>query len=430
MTLVFEFKMPDIGEGIHEGEIVEWLVSEGDQVEEDQDIVEVMTDKATVQISSPRAGTIQEIRFEEGDVVDVGDVFVVIAVDGEPSAEDETGTTEEPADAETPSEPEPSPDAQDEGTATVETPSSSRSNGGPTRTPQGVLAPPSVRIEARQQGIDLTEVQGSGPGGRISLADLEAHEPAATEIPSPGRPQAGGLVQGFDLRSIDRSDASSVEPIQAPAASPRASAARAKHHQAHFSYVLSLPADRLVRAVEEAQPLAAEHQVTVDDEAFILKAIAQALTEHRRCNALVDEETGDLVIVEPIHLDVARHREAGLELVTVPSAQDAGIIDIARALEDGTDEEVQATASVTTLGGLGGYASTPVLIHPQVTAVTVGSLKDVARHDDQGDLVVGKELTLSFSFDHRYVDGYDGAIFAKTVARLLEDPSGLLLGTR
>ncbi len=425
--MVFEFKMPDIGEGIHEGEIVEWLVSEGDQVDEDQDIVEVMTDKATVQISSPRAGTIQEIRFQEGDVVDVGDVFVVIHVDGEPAATD----TETSETTETPEPPATEEDDVQAPAETVEATGSASSNGGPKRTPQGVLAPPSVRIEARKQGIDLTEVEGSGPGGRIQMADLEDHKKRPADRPrqAGGRLQAGGLVQGFDLRSIDRSDARSVELVQAPASSPRATAARAKGLQAHFSYVLSLPADRLVRAVEEAQELAAEHKVTIDDEAFIVKAVAQALTEHRRCNALIDEEAQELVIPGSVNLAVARHQADGLELVTVPSADSAGIIDIAQALDGDVDSDAQATASITTLGGLGGYASTPVLIHPQVTAVTVGALKDVARHED-GELVVGKELTLSFSFDHRYVDGYDGAVFAKAVARLLADPSGLLLGTR
>lgn len=405
--MAYSFKLPDIGEGIHEGEIVSWLVAEGDGVEEDQDIVEVMTDKATVQISSPVAGTIGSIEFEEGETVNVGDVFVVIETDGDapsPEADPEPEEGEGAAEAtEAPAEPRVEP-------ASPAKPA--RGNGAPRRTPSGVLAPPSVRIEARKRGIDLANVSGSARGGRITLEDLE--EPVAEAA------SRGSATAAFELSAVDRSDARGTEPVRAQADSPRVVSARAKALSAHFSYSLRVSADALATA-------AADRGDATDLTAFVVKAVATALADHPRLAGLVDEGTGDLVVPRARNIAVALPRDGRLVLRVVEAADEKGLDAIAAALEKGAAGH--GVLTVTALGALGGVVSMPVLQHPQVTGVGVGALRDVARLDD-GEVVPGKELVLSFTFDHRYIDGFDGALFAQDVAALLEAPSRLAAWSR
>jgi len=422
--LAFDFELPDVGEGIHEGEIVNWLVEEGDQVAEDEDIVEVMTDKATVQISSPVAGTVQRLVFDEGDVVEVGQVFVEI----DPAEGDVEPASQEPepetAD-EGPAEPEPAPTTQ--GTNGRE--------GAPQRTPEGILAPPSVRIEARKQGIDVTEVDGSGPAGRITMEDLEAHEPepaAPTEEPAQPASAAageGGLeeVMPFDLEpdAVDRETAREVEPLRAAADSPRAHAARAMRLQPHFTHAVQIRADELMTNVERA----ATDDVDEDalTTAFVVKAIARGLEEHERCNAWVDEESRDLVVADRVNVAVATPTDDGLELRTVPDADERGVLSIARVLADGGVDDVEATFTVTAYDGEGGLVATPVLVHPQVAGASIGRIRDVAVLED-GEAQPGQQFSLALTFDHRYVDGYDGALLADDVEELLSSPGSMLLG--
>ncbi|MDX1611624.1 MAG: dihydrolipoamide acetyltransferase family protein [Candidatus Thermoplasmatota archaeon] len=425
--MTFEFKLPDIGEGIHEGEIVEWLVSEGDEVAEDQDIVEVMTDKATVQISSPRAGTIQTIHFQAGEVVDVGDVFVTIQETGEEAAPAEVEPSPTPAE---PSQVDAEPEAP--ARQEIKTPTGPPSNGAPTRTPAGILAPPRVRIRARELGIDLTEVQGSGPAGRILLEDLEtqATEQDKPPRPSPRAPPASkgrGMGHGFSLSTPGRGNLRAIEGVHLPAGSRGLVATRAQDLQPHFSYTLVVDADHIVAATSKASQAQGDGP-TVDATVLLAQAVARALREHPRCNALVDEATGDLVIPEQVALAVARPGPDGMTRTLVPDAANKSRAEIAQVLEDEASGE-DATVTLTDLGELGGIAATPVLAHPQVTAITAGSIREVARLHE-GEMVSGYEMTLSFSFDHRYVDGYNGAVFAKRVAALLEAPAGMLLDAR
>jgi pyruvate dehydrogenase E2 component (dihydrolipoamide acetyltransferase) len=420
--LAFDFELPDVGEGIHEGEIVNWLVGEGDPVAEDEDIVEVMTDKATVQISAPVAGTIAELRFDEGDVVEVGEIFVVIEpsgdVDTEPQPSDET----EPETARADPEPAPSPTG---------------TNGHqPQRTPEGILAPPSVRIEARKRGIDIADVEGTGPAGRISMEDLEAHastEPAGEATPEPtAEPTratgAGGVAEAlpYDIEpgSVDRETARAVEPIQAATASPSAHAARATSLQSHFTHAVQIDADELVEGVRAAgqEDLGEDTLVT----AFVVKAIARGLRDHERCNAWVDEDSRDLVVADPINVGVATPTEDGLALRTVADADERGVLSIAGAIADGGDD-AEATFTVTSYAGNGGLVATPILVHPQMAGASIGRIRDVARLDE-GDVVPGKQLSLAFTFDHRYIDGYDGALLADDVEELLSSPGSMLLG--
>lgn len=409
--LVFEFKFPDVGEGIHEGEIVNWLVDEGDHVGEDEDIVEVMTDKATVQISAPVAGTIQTIVFGEGETVTVGEPFVLISPDDAPEREEgDDEAKPEPVREEQAAKPEAKPRT-----------AGGRSNGETggviqTRTPEGVRAPPSVRLEARKRGIDIATVEGSGPAGRILMEDLDEGTPA----PSAPEPSTGDRFT-FDVPSVDREGVLRVEPLAAPAGSTRATAHRSTTLQPHFTLAVRIDAGELEEALARAQG-----DAVLKPLAAVVKALAQTLKEHPRLNALVDEETDELVHRDEVSVGVAWPGEEGALLGTVTRAGQRGLVEIQEVLEAG-GEEATPTVTVAFFEDEDAFVSTPVLVHPQVTGVVVGSL-DEAPVLEAGKAGVGHEMTLSFSFDHRWVDGYDGALLAEDVRRLLEKPEAMLLG--
>jgi len=419
--LVFEFELPDVGEGIHEGEIVEWHVDEGDQVAEDQHVVDVMTDKATVEISAPVAGTIQDIVCGEGETVEVGEVFVLITPD-EPADVDAAEPTPEEPDA----EPAPEPDAEP-AAAEAEPARTGGTNGGvvTTRTPEDVLAPPRVRLEARKRGIDVAQVDGSGPAGRVTLDDLDAHEPdRSAREPEPAPSGGPAPVGGFDLPSVDRSDAREIASMRAEGT--RAGAHRATTLQPHFTHAVSVDAEGLQAALDSSVERAEAAGVEVRPVVAVVKALAQALGDHPRLNALVNEEADELVLKEPVNVGVAWPTEDGHEVRVVERADDRGLLDIARALADG-GEDATPTVTAAVLDDEDAYVSTPVLQHPQVTGLVVGSVDEVPVLDD-GRIRPGREVNLSFVFDHRWIDGYHGALLAEDVRELLARPEAMLLG--
>jgi pyruvate dehydrogenase E2 component (dihydrolipoamide acetyltransferase) len=430
----FEFKLPDVGEGVHEGEIVEWHVDEGDHVEADEDIVDVMTDKATVQISAPVAGTIEDLVYDEGDVVDVGEVFVIIA-------------PEDGAEADTADEPEPEPEAAesegdgDEEKTLFELPEKQTSAGGtrPARRERSaaprqgqVLAMPRVRHEAKQEGVDLATVEPTGSKGHVTMEDLE-------EAIKRGEPGFGPQAMDFDLPEVDRSGAREVEELKGLRKRIWESMSRAKTLQPHFTYVEQVRADKLVQVREELKELGEERGVKVTYLPLITKAVVRALRNHPRCNALVDEETRDLVVKEPVNMGVAAATDRGLTVPVVHDAHEKSILEIAADVNElgqkaneqklTMEDLTGGTFTITSLGRVGGLMATPIINHPQVAIMGVHAIRDVPVVED-GEVVPGKVMNLSFSFDHRLVDGYDGALFAQDVKRFLEDPNLLLLESR
>ncbi len=441
MMADFEFKLPDVGEGVHEGEIVNWLVSEGDSVQEDEDIVEVMTDKATVQISAPVAGTIKDLRYDEGDVVDVGEVFVIIQPEGaEPS----------------PDEPEPEPEAEGEpaGADGTEEPDEDKedktlfelpdTHSGPSgerrprrRQPQTakrqgqVLALPRVRHKAKQEGVDLARVEATGSKGHITMEDLEGALQGA---------QGFGLdAFDFDIPEVSHEDAREVEPLKGLRKRIWESMSRAKTLQPHFTYVEQVRADKLVQVRDELKALGEERGVNVTYLPLITKAVVRALREHPRCNALVDEASRELVVKEPVNMGIAAATDRGLTVPVVHDAHEKSLLEIAADVNElaekatqhklSMDELTGGTFTITSLGRVGGLMATPIINHPQVAIMGVHAIRDVPVVED-GEIVPGKVMNLSFSFDHRLVDGYDGALFAQDVKRFLEDPNLLLLESR
>ncbi|MCC2673029.1 MAG: catalytic domain of component of various dehydrogenase complexe [Armatimonadetes bacterium] len=388
----FEFKLPDLGEGVHEGEVVRWLVQVGDEVERDQPVVEVMTDKVTTDLPSPVAGTVLRLGAAVGEVVPVGTVLIVI---GSAGAE----VAAAPAAPVTPAAP-PIP-------AVPSVPSVAP-------VPSAPLAVPAVRRLARELGVDLETIRGTGPGGRVSAADVQSGE-APEPVPS-----VGGTKR-IPLRGMRRVIAEHL--------------LSSHRNTAPYTFVEEADFTELVRLRERVRPMAEKAGVSITYLPFILAAVSMALREHPVLNATVDPETGDLLIHDEQHLGVAVHTDEGLVVPVIQRVEKRNLLDLAREIDRlshaarggklAREEVTGGTFSVTSLGILGGVMGTPMLNTPQVAVLGVHRIASRAVVRD-GNVVPRSVANLSLTLDHRYIDGLIGARFAQTLVGYLEDPAVML----
>ncbi len=471
----YEFKLPDIGEGVTEGEIVEWHVRPGDSVAEDDPMVEVMTDKATVTIGAPVAGRIEALRFEVGQTAQVGEVLVVFETDAEAggdSTSEQAGKEEEPAATAVGDIREGLPGtsllaAAAGGTVSSapQTPPASQT-GSHVRARHGAngharsvpphpsddyfqakpLATPATRRLARELGVDLRRVRPSGPGGRVTKDDVRTYAAhGTTPAPSPTRHQqaaAPSVAAARPAVRIEPARSSEGEPLEEriPFVGIRRKIAErmqlAKNTAAHFTFVEECHADRLVALRERMKPLAAERGVKLTFLPFIVKAAVAALKRHPMLNSALDEEAQQLVLRKVYHVGIATATEAGLMVPVVRDADRRSLLDIAQEIERlsegarrGTlspQELSGSTFTITSLGKQGGLFATPVLNFPEVGILGVHQMKEKPVVRD-GQITIGRVMLLSLSFDHRIVDGHVGAAFAYDLIGYLENPDRLLL---
>ncbi|MFA5944405.1 MAG: dihydrolipoamide acetyltransferase family protein [Candidatus Thermoplasmatota archaeon] len=469
----FLFKLPDIGEGIQEGEIVRWIKKEGDQVKEDEPIVEVMTDKATVELTSPRKGKLVRCHFQEGDVAKVGDVILEI---DEGAIGSSSPSAPEPAKAAPPKDAKPAAPAKEvkeektlfdlpkEMAATTKnivrnTPGVGRAPAQPASAPAAstsaptaaassagkATAAPAVRRYAREKGVDLASVPATGPHGRVMREDVDrvlsggATRPAAMPQEASAPMPAGGAR--FSYTDVKYStDASREEriPLRGLRRTISKAMERSKFTATHFTYVAEVDCDKLVALRESAKKVADERGVKLSYLPFMVKAAVAALKRHPDVNVAFDETTAEVVKKRYYHIGIATATDAGLIVPVVKDADKKGVLDIAREINDLSertkagkakiDELTGSTFSITSLGKLGGIMATPILNYPEVAIMGVHEMKQVPVVKD-GQLAIGWRMNLSFSFDHRIVDGYNGAMFANTLLSYLEDPQLLLLET-
>jgi len=420
----FEFHLPDIGEGVVEGEIVSWKVQEGETVDLDQPLVEVMTDKATVEIPAPRAGRIAQINFQEGEICPVGDVLVVIDTgDGLELAGDTESAETRPQSA-----PKPSP-------VPLATPSGAIPVVDATGSRRRVLAAPAIRRLARELGVDLAEVRATGKNGRVIRADVEAFArdgsapqqasqslavvPAAAPAPVTQVSIApGGEEERIPLRGMRKRIADNMT--------------RSKFTATHFTYVEEIDVTELVELRNRAKSRAADRGISLTYLPFIIKAVVAGLKKWPTLNASLDETTQEIVRKKYYHIGIAAQSPQGLAVSVLRDADRLSIFDIAReiqrlgqAIQDGTasrDELVGSTFTITSLGKLGGVLATPIINFPEVGILGVHKIADRPAVLD-GQIVIRSLMNLSISLDHRLVDGWDGAMFLQDVKSLLEDPT-------
>lgn len=422
----FDFPLPEIGEGVMEGEIVEWLVQVGDQVKADQPIASVLTDKATMEITAPLDGEVLAINGEAGDVVEVGTVIMSLrTASGVSSPAPAAPASSEPTVA------APAP-AQAAPAMTVHAGVDPANN--PSMSAFGTpLATPAVRRFAAQKGVDLTRVLGSGPNHRITRKDVEqalaapAAKPVATSTPSPTThaPTAIAEVEG-DRR----------ERIRGLRKAIHASMTKSKAIVPHFTFVDEVEMDKLVAMRNQLKGEAADHGAKLTYLPFIAKAVCLALRKFPIMNASVDDDAGEIVYKQAINLGIATATKNGLTVPVLKAADQKSVIqlakemveitDRARNLKSTMDDITGGTFTITSLGRIGGLLATPIINHPEVAIMGIHNLQDRAVVRD-GQIVIRKMMNISLSFDHRVVDGDVGATFAGEVKSYLEEPSRLML---
>jgi pyruvate dehydrogenase E2 component (dihydrolipoamide acetyltransferase) len=444
----FEFKLPDIGEGVTEGEIVSWLVKVGDTVAESQDMVEVMTDKATVTIGAPKSGQVVEVRGKEGDTVPVGSILVVLDT-GAPAAAEAPNPPPRPVQSSRPPTGRSGPVAAsavgDLKDVLPGLPKSPRITEGDVKNDKP-LASPATRKLARELGVDLRRVRPTGEAGRITREDVErstrggaddgaaaAHSAVTVRpmspVPEPPVARPVPPEQGAEQRV----------PIRGLRKRIYENMARAKRTAAHFTYVDECNVTLLKGMRERAKAHAAEHGVTLTFLPFIVKAVVAALRRHPTLNAVVDDASMEIVLRSNFDIGIAVATEAGLTVPVLRGADRLTVYEIAAELERlSTEARAGKTKredlggssfTITSLGKLGGLFATPVVNYPEVAILGVHEMK--RRPVVQGDqIVVGDVMLLSLSFDHRIIDGHVGAAFAADVIQYLESPERLLLEMR
>ncbi|MEQ5786825.1 2-oxo acid dehydrogenase subunit E2 [Erythrobacter sp. NFXS35] len=435
----FIFKMPDVGEGVAEAEVVEWHVKVGDRVEEDQHLVDVMTDKATIDIESPVAGTVVEVAGEVGDVIAIGSMLLVIEVaqeeGGEASEEQAEAAAEQieddmsDAEGADDKEPEPATVLPEPAEWSSFTPAEAeqekgRASTSSARTDHKVLASPAVRQRARDLGIDLGEVKPA-EDGRVRHGDLDAF-------------LAYNAGSGFGTAGKARGD----ETIKVIGLRKRIAQnmAAAKRHIPHFTYVEECD----VTALEE---LRADLNSARGDKPkltmlpLLIRAICKVVPDYPMINARYDDEAGVVKRYGSVHLGMAAQTDAGLMVPVIRDAQSRNlwqlareIVRLAEAARSGkaTSEELSgSTLTITSLGPLGGVATTPVINRPEVAII--GPNRIVERpmfvSDGMGGERIAKRklMNISISCDHRVVDGHNAASFVQGIKRLIETPALLLV---
>ena len=407
--MAYEVKLPDIGEGVAEGEIVRWLVRAGDAVKEDQPLVEVMTDKASVEIPSPRTGTIEALHAEEGATVPVGTVIVTITVAGEVAAA--------PAAAPTP--------------AAAVTPVAAAT--APASAPSRVEATPAVRALAKQMGVTLERVTGTGPDGRISMDDVRAA--AAPATPSGADAADGSKANLSGATAPDGSNDTTRVPLRGL----RRKIAEHMRHSlstaAQFTFVAECDFTAMVEHRAQVTPRAQAAGIKLTYLAYVFRALPLVLREFPLLNSSLDDAAHEIVLKKRFHLGLATNTDDGLTVPILHDADRMGLFAIAREIDRlaaaARDhklklEELQGgTFTVTSTGARGGVLATPILHHPQVAILGVHSVtkKPAVVH---GQIVARDLGNLSLSLDHRVVDGAVGADFMYALIERLQTPSAWL----
>ena len=435
--MAFDFYMPDIGEGVVEGEIVGWKVKEGDHVKLDQPIVEVMTDKATVELPSPRAGVIKKINFKDGDICPVGKVLVVIEEEATTGNGKKTPSVvaDEPPPRAHSSSPQPMPakPAQSAPTST----STSTSGGGiqvvdATQDRARVLATPATRRLARELGVEIGRVPATGKHGRVTTDDVKRFkdQPAGN---GGGAPQQ---ARTFPPTSIAKGGDEERVPLRGIRKKIAESMARSVQTAAHFTYVEEVDMTELVSVRERAKARASERGVRLNYLPFIVKAAVSGLKKWPSLNASLDETTQEIVRKKYYHIGIAAQGPQGLAVSVVREADKRSIFDLSReidrlgeAVRNGTatrDELTGSTFTISSLGKLGGVLATPIINFPEVAIIGVHKIEERPAVRN-GQIVARHLMNLSISVDHRLADGWDGAMFLQDVKTLLEDPTTMFM---
>jgi 2-oxoisovalerate dehydrogenase E2 component (dihydrolipoyl transacylase) len=421
---IHTMKMPDLGEGVVEAELAKWLVRVGEQVTTDSQIAEVMTDKASIEVSAPVAGIVRGLLAAEGSVIAVGSDLITIEDDPatSPAAEPHVSRGQEPAPLRR--------EIVSSGSVTTEQaelppgdpqpliPAARESSPSAGLLRPRPLAAPTVRRRARELGVDLRSVTGSGPGERILLDDVERHSRLAAGPPPRSRqPDQTEPLRGARRIIAERMTASWSAP--------------------HITYVEQIDVTEL-----ENLRAAINHELGPDKRRltvlpFIARSVLLACADHPRLNSTYDAQSRTLHTHGAVHLGIATQTDRGLMVTVVRDAGELSLLalaqeihtlaDAARAGKAGREQLVGSTITITSLGSLGGVMNTPILNAPEVAVVGVNKI-EIRPVWDGTSFAPRSVMNISASFDHRVIDGWDAAVFVQQIKRLVETPALMTLG--
>lgn len=450
-----EFKLPDIGEGVHEGEITKWLVQPGQQIQADQPMVEVMTDKATVEIPSPVTGTVEGLMFKEGETVEVGKVILKIN-DGA------NGAKAAPAQAAAPKQAAPAPQAPAQKAAPAAAPSQGASKAAHREqvmaeppeaepdVPFHVLATPATRKLARDLKISLGGVSGTGPNGRVTKEDVQLAfegQQAATPRTSHPAPTARQALGGTSAPSTNKTPAISnrvqvpskgaleIIPLKGIRKKIAEAMAHSKHTAAHFTYVEEVDMTEVAIMRKQAATEAEKRGLKLTFLPFVIKALIPCLKEFPIFNSSLDDANQQIVLKGDYNIGIATDTPNGLMVPNIKGADSKSIWELAgeiselseraRNMKSSLEDLKGGTFTITNAGSIGGVFATPIINHPEVAILGVNAIRKrpMVVNDE---IVIRDMMFLSISVDHRVVDGADAARFMNRLVYYLNEPSRLV----
>ncbi|MGN7398673.1 dihydrolipoamide acetyltransferase family protein [Cytobacillus praedii] len=430
----FEFKLPDIGEGIHEGEIVKWFVKSGDKVQEDDVLCEVQNDKAVVEIPSPVAGTVEEIKVGEGTVATVGQVLITFDAPGYENlkfkGDEEAHESNETA-PELNNQDAPKQETANATTAPVEADSNRR-----------IIAMPSVRKYARDNGVDIHQVAGSGKNGRVVKADIDSFLNGGTVVQS----QVTSEQEAAAPQESKAPQASKAIPQgQYPETREKMSGIRkaiakamvkSKHTAPHVTLMDEVDVTKLVAHRKKFKEVAASKGIKLTFLPYVVKALTSALREFPTLNTSIDDEASEIIQKHYYNIGIAADTDKGLLVPVIKDADRKSTFSISNEINElatkaregklAPDEMKGASCTITNIGSAGGQWFTPVINHPEVAILGIGRIAEKPVVKD-GEIVAAPVLALSLSFDHRIIDGATAQNALNHIKRLLNDPELLLM---
>ncbi|MDR6998068.1 dihydrolipoamide acetyltransferase family protein [Neobacillus niacini] len=438
----FQFKMPDIGEGIHEGEIVKWFIKPGDKVQEDDVLCEVQNDKAVVEIPSPVEGTVLEVLIGEGTVATVGQVLVTFDAPGYENLQFKGDHGDDEPKQEAAPAPAPAPEVKQEAAATQAAPAQAaaaqqQAEVDPNRR---IIAMPSVRKYAREKGVEIALVAGTGKNGRIMKTDIDtflsggapaaapAENAAVSQEANVEAPKAAPIPQGEYPET--REKMSGIRKAIAKAM------VNSKHTAPHVTLMDEIDVTKLVAHRKKFKEVAAAKGIKLTFLPYIVKALTSALREFPVLNTSLDDATNEIIHKHYFNIGIAADTEKGLLVPVVKDADRKSVFTISNEINElatkardgklAPNEMKGASCTISNIGSAGGQWFTPVINHPEVAILGVGRIaeKPIVR---DGEIVAAPVLALSLSFDHRMIDGATAQNAMNHIKRLLNDPELLLM---
>lgn len=432
--MAFEFRLPDIGEGIHEGEIVKWFIKAGDTIEEDDVLAEVQNDKSVVEIPSPVSGTVEEVLVDEGTVAVVGDVIVKIDA---PDAEemqfkghgDDEDSKKEEKEQESPVQEEASSTQSQEKTEVDES--------------KTVKAMPSVRKYARENGVNIKAVNGSGKNGRITKEDIDAYlnggsSEEGSNTSAASESTSSDVVNASATQALPEGDfPETTEKIPAMRKAIAKAMVNSKHTAPHVTLMDEIDVQELWDHRKKFKDVAAANGTKLTFLPYVVKALTSTVQKFPILNASIDDAAQEIVYKNYFNIGIATDTDHGLYVPNVKNANTKSMFAIADEINEKAALAIEGkltaqdmrdgTITISNIGSVGGGWFTPVINYPEVAILGVGTIAQEPVVNADGEIVVGRMMKLSLSFDHRIVDGATAQKAMNNIKRLLADPELLLM---